>query len=410
MKNSVLYTERVFDSYEKRFLRAMAEKALRDPSDEKTREDILREVREMLCYDNIPAPKIKITAESEEKHGGITLRHMQFSSWDHCYGEATLLIPDGNGPHPALYICPGHGDGGRLYPKYQKMALLLARSGAAVLIADNLGQGSREGFGHDDATLPLTLGITLQGMIVKESNAWIDWLRSLPFIDEGRIGACGNSGGGTITMFLSALCPHLSAIASSGYPSELAYVHRKEKKHCPCNLLKGCAHLADMWEIYSTFAPKPLLLELGKYDHYFPQDIFKRTARKVRGVYEKLSAADKFSSAMTETKHGWYEEDMAVILDFFARQFGFTPTKDIDPELLSDGLRFTYPPDAATTNDTAIAITGSNFCDILPLEHTFIPTVDGEAVNGEMLARPLFDSDPMRILAQMEIALYKENK
>lgn len=408
MKDSVLYTERVFDSYEKRFASARLVKELRDPADEKAREEIRREARDMLCYDKIPTPSIKITAQSDEVRGNITVRNMQFSSWENCYGEATLLIPSGDGKRPAIYICPGHGDGGRLYPKYQKMALLLAEAGAVVLIADNLGQGSREEFGHYDATLPFHLGITLQGMIVKEANAWIEWLRELPFINGERIGACGNSGGGTLTMFLSATSPHLSAIASTGYPSELAYVHTKEKRHCPCNILKGCAHLADMWEIYGTFAPKPLLLELGKYDNYFPHDLFKRTVRKVRGVYEKLLASDNFSSATADTKHGWDEPDMLLILEFFAKHFNLTPNESPSLEPLSDGLRFTYPIGALSTNDTANGIMGGRLTGALPLEDAFLPTVDGARVDGEKLAQDLFDCEPMRILAQMEAALYKE--
>ena len=408
MKESVLYTAKVFDSYEKRFASARAKKILRDPSDKETREEILREARKMLCYDNIPAPKIKITAQYDETRGNITVRNMQFSSWDHCYGEATLFIPTGEGPHPAILLCPGHGKDGRLYPNYQKMARLLAEAGATVLITDNLGQGSREKFGHYDATIPFHLGITFQGMIVKEANAWIEWLRKLPFIDSERIGACGNSGGGTITMFLTATCPHLAAVASTGYPSELAFLHMKEKKHCPCNLLKGCAHLADMWEIYGAFAPKPLFLEQGKCDYYFPQDIFRKIVRKVRGVYESLSAGENLSSAIPDTKHGWEDEDRLLILEFFAKQFSISASEAPDLELLSSGLRFSYPDDAATTSEVANAIMSGNLCGSLPLEDRFIPTVDGENVDSKKLAKELFDHDPMRILAQMELALYEE--
>lgn len=407
MKDSVLYTEKVFDSYEKRFARARAEKILRDLSDDKTKEEIRREAREMLCYDRIPAPKIKIITHKDEVLGSLTVRSMQFSSWEHCYGEATLLIPKGEGPHPAILLCPGHGNGGRLYPCYQKMALMLANAGAVVLVSDNLGQGSREQFGHSDATLPFHLGITLQGMIVKEANAWIEWLSELSFIDSKRIGACGNSGGGTITMFLTATCKKLAAVASTGYPSELAYVHMKEKKHCPCNLLKGCAHLADMWEIYGAFAPKPLFLEQGKCDYYFPQDVFKRTVRKVKGVYEKLSACENFSSAIADTKHGWEDDDRRLILDFFTKQFSLTPSENEIPQLIPNELKFSYPDDAATTNEVANAIMNGNLHGSLPPEDYFIPTVNGTAVDRKRLDKELFDHDPMRILAQMELALYK---
>jgi hypothetical protein len=38
-------------------------------------------------------------------------------------------------------------------------------------------------------------------------------------------------GGGVLTLFLSATCSRLAAVASCGYPSEFSYIHQKEKKH-----------------------------------------------------------------------------------------------------------------------------------------------------------------------------------
>ena len=97
-------------------------------------------------------------------------------------------------------------------------------------MSDNLGQGTRKEFGHTDAHTALCVGITLQGMIVSESNAWIEWLIKQPFTDCLKIGVCGNSGGGTLSLFLLATNPKIAAVASCGYPSEFSYVHQEGKK------------------------------------------------------------------------------------------------------------------------------------------------------------------------------------
>lgn len=407
-KADVTYTTQVFDAYEKRFAEARLQRPLRDPADATVREAILGEVRQMLALDKIPFPTIRILQQKDLACEGATLRVMQFSSWEHCYGEATLYLPAGmQEKRPAVVVCNGHSPQGRLGEAYQRMALRLASHGFVVLVSDNLGQGSRRAFGHWDAEAPLCNGITLQGMIVAESNAWIEWLAKQPFVDAERIGACGNSGGGTLTLFLLAVNPRLAAVASCGYPSEFSYVHQKEKKHCCCNLLRGCAHLAEMWEIYSTFAPKPLLLNSGKFDHLFPYDIVQRTARKVHATYASLGASDRFEAAITETKHPWEIADIDVLADFFCRHLGrFEGAEAADRiPLLEDRCHFDYPNDALSTNQLVGELLGVPIDESRKLTDCFPPMLDGEPVDCTRLVRSLFKFDPLRILAQMEIAL-----
>lgn len=404
------YTANVFDEYEKRFAAARMARPLRDPSRESDRSEIFREVREMLCLDRIPTPNIEILDQKDEYCDGVTVRMMQFRSWEHCYGEATLLLPAGETKaRPAVVICNGHSPQGRLGESYQKMAFRLASHGFVVLSSDNLGQGSRKEFGHWDAEAPLCAGITLQGMIVAESNAWIEWLANQPFVDPKQIGACGNSGGGTLTLFLTATNARLSAVASCGYPSTFSYIHQKEKKHCCCNLLKGCANRADMWEIYACFAPKPLMLDNGKYDFLFPADIFRSVARKVRTVYAQSDNPGALTISHTETKHSWESADIDAIAEFFCQHFQSTEPDPFVENLppLTFECWFAYPADAITTNQLAGQILGVELDESLTLADVYLPVYNGAPVDKARLANDVFAYDPMRILAQMELALTK---
>lgn len=406
--NKNAYTTQVFDEYERRFAEARAKKVLRDPANASDRAEILREARQMLGFDKIPTPKIKIVDSKEEVLGGITVRHMQFCSWEHSYGEATLILPQEYcGKLQAVAICSGHSAKGRLGDYYQKLAFRLAESGMAVLLSDNLGQGSRSEFGHWEAVEPFACGVTLQGMIVAESCAWIEWLSEQPFVDASRIGACGNSGGGVLTLFLSAICSRLAAVASCGYPSEFSYIHQKEKKHCCCNMLVGCAHLADMWEIYGAFAPEPLLTVSGLWDDLFPADIVRRTARKIRGAYAGAGAESCFEYKITKTKHSLEDVDLDVICEFFCRRFGVEYVEDSVSEAqhIADGCRFEYPDDAKNTRELCEQLFGISIDGDIKLEQLFVPKYKNAPVDPTKLDGSFFGSDLMRILAQMELAL-----
>lgn len=404
------YTTQIFDEYERRFAEARAKKTLRDPANSSDRAEILREAREMLGFDKIPTPKIDIIASKEETLDGITVRHMQFRSWEHSYGEATLILPQNyRGKLPAVAICSGHSAKGRLGDYYQKLAFRLALCGMAVLLSDNLGQGSRSKFGHWEAVAPFACGVTLQGMIVAESCAWIEWLSEQPFVDASRIGACGNSGGGVLTLFLSATCSRLAAVASCGYPSEFSYVHQKEKKHCCCNMLVGCAHLADMWEIYGSFAPKPLLTISGVWDELFPIDIVRRTVRKVREAYVSAGAESCFEYRFTRTKHSFEDVDLDVICEFFCKRFGEKLVGDTvsEEQYIEEGCRFEYPDDVKNTKEICEQLFGISINDDAKLERLFVPKYQNAPVDPAMLDGSFFGSDTMRILAQMELALTK---
>ena len=162
-----------------------------------------------------------------------------------------------------------------------------------------------------------------------------------------------------------------------------------------------------MWELYATFAPKPLLLLNGRYDHLFPADLSRRMMRKVRGVYTDMGASNLFSSGLTDTKHSWETADIDVVADFFCRHFsGAESDCAIDSiACLEAGCRFAYPEDAVSTNRLTGELLGIEIDEKSTFADTYPPVFRGEPVERERLAQELFKHDPWRILAQMEIAL-----
>ena len=289
------------------------------------------------------------------------------------------------------------------------MACELAKKGSYVLLSDNLGQGFREPYGHWDVIAPFYCGITLQGMIVSETMAWIRYMKNEPYIDNNRIGVCGNSGGGTLTTFLAALDPNITALASSGYPSEFAYILQKERPHCACNILKGFADKLDMWELYSIFAPKPILLSIGSYDNLIPLDYFQRMRRKVQCTYIKNSAEDNFNFLVTNTKHSWFAEDIYEISSFFERIFGLNSTQRPDGEyptyIDTNDRLFEFPDSILSTDELAQQITGIKMPKGATLADAFPPTFKGEKICKDDIIEDLGRGNLMRVFSQFEASL-----
>ena len=414
MERSWLQTMDVFDEYERRFAAARAQKNPTRPLHQ--REEILESTKRMLRYREDLLPQIHGMEElARTEYPQCTGIAYRYETWPKCYGAATLYLPHNAEKPPLVFVCCGHGDAGRRNKSYAAMGQYLAGLGMAALVMDNIGQGDRSRTekittnpDHWLATAPFACGLTLQGLIVMETVAMIRYMSSDPRFDPQRFAACGNSGGGTLTMFLAALAPELQVIASSGYPSEIGYLLQKERRHCACNLLIGQAFEAEMWEIYSLFAPKPLLLSGGLWDDLIPADLAQRNARKVRSTYVQLEADDRFTFKLTRTKHSWEEEDIALIGSFLSRNLLGEAAEALPVPEGIDPMEVPIPDDCLTTARLSALLTGREAPEDIPLEEIFRPTFAGKPIDPAALQLDVGRGNVMRVFAQFESALYQE--
>ena len=409
-------TIEIFDDYERRFAAARAAKPLTHPWESEDRAQILQKVRKMLALDDSLIPQIRDFKEvNTENFPGYQAIQCTYRSWDQFYGAATLYMPNTDEKVPLVFVCCGHGKEGRLTESYMAMGHRLASLGIAALVMDNIGQGDRNLTPETDrnpdhwfSIAPFYCGLTLQGMIVAETLAMIRYTKNDPRFDSARFGACGNSGGGTLTLFLSALCDDISVLASSGYPSEINYVLTKERRHCACNLLRGSAHGPEMWEIYSLFAPKPLLLEGGINDILIPMDLAHRNARKVLNTYQQMDVADNFEFTLTKTGHSWETADLNRISCFLSqRLLGVTPA-DMEQHYIPQSIahcKVPIPEDMLHTDELVQMLTGITVPEGTELSNIFPPTINGKAVDPTSIQLDVGRGDVMRVFAQMECSL-----
>ena len=409
MNNTSLYLMRIFEEYEKRFAKAKTEKQFTSPTLPKQREKILSGVKKMLCFDEKLVPTVSNANVQKQRDLETYVEYqVTYETWKDVYGSSTVMIPKSDKPTPVVFILCGHGSKGRLTESYSLMAHRLAKCGLAVIVPDNIGQGDRAFMGHWDVVSPFNAGLNLQGLIVAETLALINAVKNHPLFDSENICACGNSGGGTLSLFLTALAPELKAVASSGYPSEFSALLSKEKSHCACNLLKGCICGPEMWEIFSLFAPKPLLLSQGWHDDLIPREIAQKNARKVKAIYSSIGASENFKFELTVTKHPWAEEDRILISKFLCDAIGVTPCGQVDEQalinLLGDGS-VTLPERAIDVDGLVFNLTGIETPKGITLQEIIVPTFNGEKIDPTTIDCNFNGLDVMRIFAQMEYAL-----
>jgi len=399
-----------FAYYDRRFARAMAALPRREPWREEDRAEIARVAKRCLGIRDAWRPRIRTETVRVTEHDGFRIEHLRGTSWPGVICTAHLYVPNGaqegakDGPLPLVLLCCGHGRGCKLCPGYQAMARHLARCGMLVLVFDNIGQGEREPMGHAHPVVPFACGTTVEGLIALEALSWLEWAKDDPRVDVHRMAAVGNSGGGKLTIFLAALCPELAALSSSGWPSTFEFVARKEKKLCHCTLLPGTVGRIEVWHLLGCFAPRPMLIFQGKLDCLFPEDLFHRVARQVKGCYDEVGAGDRFDAVVVPGEHSWDGKRRELLGRWLSTVFELGPAPPVPDkeDLLSpdDGCLDGWPEDAVDVDTLARRLTGVDAPSELKLWDVFRPPVD--LANVEQVTPR---GDTRQILAQFEAFL-----
>ncbi len=397
-----------FERYERRFAEARLRMPLRDPVRPDDRATIIQVAKQCLGIRDAWIPTIQTTSAGQIEFDGGRIELLRSTSWPGVVGSALLYSPaePGPGPLPLVTLCCGHGQGGKLTAGYQAMARHLTRRGALVLCPDNIGQGEREPMGHSRCVAPFACGLSVQGLIVMETLGWIAWARQQPNVDARRLAAIGNSGGGTLTVFLAALCPELAVLSSSGYPSTFEFIASKEKQHCHCNLLPGIVGQLEMWHLLGCFAPRPLFIFQGDGDSLIPPDLFYHTARKVRHVYRAANAEKAFQAKVLKGAHSWDAARNVELGKFLAATLKLPkpiPREDPEERLLSaqDTCWKPWPADALDADRLAQQLTGRSVRDGLRLWDIFPP----QALASDARPDESFRGTTQQILAQFEAFL-----
>ena len=242
-----------------------------------------------------------------------------------------LLVPATvKTPMPVMICIPGHGRGvddivgideqGRERTDkagYQHdFAIQVVEAGMAAMAIEPLGFGcrrdpanARQGLSRK-ACEPVAGGALLVGETMIAWRVWdvmrtIDYLATRPEVDLSRVGCMGISGGGTVTLFATALDPRIQAAMVSGYLNTFRD-SVGSLAHCIDNYVPGILNWAEMYEIAGLIAPRPLFVESGEKDNIFPIASSIESFNHVREIYSVFGATDRVEQETFPGEHSFW--------------------------------------------------------------------------------------------------------
>ncbi len=255
---------------------------------------------------------------------GYSVRKITYQSRRGFHVTANLYVPDGKGPFPGVINMHGHWQQGKIAERVQARGHLLAASGYVCLCVDAFGSGERASehgvFEYHGATLGaslLNIGETLMGCQVVDNMRGVDLLCSLPYVDAGKIGATGASGGGNQTMWLTAMDDRIQAavpVVSVG--SFESYVRCA---NCICELLPDGLTFTEESGVLALVAPRALKICTALLDtnEAFQAKEMLRSFDNARKVFHTLGSDDKIAYQVFNAPHGYWPEIREAMLGWF---------------------------------------------------------------------------------------------
>ena len=244
---------------------------------------------------------------------------------------AYLLLPaNASRPAPVMICVPGHGrgvddivgideHGADRTDKagYQHdFAIQVAEAGMAALAIEPMGFGcrrdpinTRQGLGRK-ACDPAAGGALLVGETMIAWRVWdvmrtIDYIATRAELDERRVGCMGISGGGTVTVFSTALEPRIRVALVSGYLNTFRD-SIGSLAHCIDNYVPGILNWAEMHDIAGLIAPRPLFVESGEKDPIFPVRASIESYNEVKKIYTVFGVPDLVEQEVFPEDHQFW--------------------------------------------------------------------------------------------------------
>ncbi|MGH9939176.1 MAG: alpha/beta hydrolase family protein, partial [Blastocatellia bacterium] len=256
------------------------------------------------------------------KRNGYRIEKIIFESQPAFYVTANLYLPEtGRAPYPGILMPLGHENGGKAHDAWQRLAITFAKNGFAILLYEPISQGERVQLYDPDLgeskvrqatsehTLAgaqcLLLGHSFARHVIWDGMRALDYLVSRPEVDSSRIGCTGNSGGGTLTAYLSALDDRIKTAAPSCYLTNWrSLLETIGPQDAEQNLPPFLSEGLDQADFVIAFAPKPYLILSAARD-FFPIAGTRQTFRETKRLYGLMGAEEKLNMVEADDGHGY---------------------------------------------------------------------------------------------------------
>jgi cephalosporin-C deacetylase-like acetyl esterase len=151
----------------------------------------------------------------------------------------------------------------------------------------------------------------------------VDYLTSLPEVDASRIGCVGNSGGGTLTAYIGALDPRISAAAICCYITTLSRRMGNRIQEDPAadpeqDIFGFVSEKIDHAGLLALRVPRPTLLGAAILD-FFPIAGTRESFAEAKQLYETAGASDRIKCVEAPGRHGLSRTLRLAVYDWFDR-------------------------------------------------------------------------------------------
>ena len=263
---------------------------------------------------------------------GLRIENIVFQSRKNVFVPATLYMPENaDGKLPTVLFQCGHAPLGRFYAQYQTVCRIIAKTGLAVFAIDHIGQGERQGYSetpemrespcyeHEWVGRQCILnGTSVLKYFISDAMRAIDYIESRPELDSERIGATGNSGGGTMTSVISIMDDRIKATAPGTFITTRRDYFPAGSTQDAEQVWEGITkNNFDHFELISAFCPKPYLILGVKSDFFCPEGT-ERVFEKGREFYRLFGCEDNLRIAWDDSKHAYTKVLACRAAEFFA--------------------------------------------------------------------------------------------
>lgn len=155
----------------------------------------------------------------------------------------------------------------------------------------------------------------------------IDYVETLDYVDMTRVGIYGVSMGGQAALYSSVLDPRISAVVVSGTnvltPSSSMLLEERRLIY-PQDYRWDVADTPDTDELILSLFPRPVCVELDKYDTTGDFSQALQSAEDVQRVYKREGIADRFMIAVVgmKTTQDGHEAQIVDCKGFLDAAFG----------------------------------------------------------------------------------------
>ena len=263
--------------------------------------------------------------------GSYTREKIYFTSREGMEVLAYLLKPKATaGKVPVMVCVPGHGRGvddivgidEKGQQRTEKLgyqadfAIQFVEQGLAALAIEplafghrrdpvNAAKGPNNNSCQPSAGAALLFGETMIGWRAYDVMRAIDYIETRKDLDAKRVGCVGISGGGTCTLFASALDTRIQAAMISGYLCTFKDCILS-LAHCMDNYVPGILNWAEMSDVAGLIAPRPLFVETGEQDKIFPLAGFEEAYAATKKVYAVFGVSEALGREVHPGAHSFH--------------------------------------------------------------------------------------------------------